>query len=214
MFVKAKRPGYQDGYGQESADDGCGDGSQRQQVAQRGQDARGAPQCARGRAAQEEEIAMAHNVAPAPSEAERHGLYERDYYTWALRQARALKERRIEALDWEHLAEEVEDLGRSEKRAVKSQLVRLLSHLLKWRYQPERRHEGWRVSVENTRDETRDLLADNPGLAPELPGLVSKAYKLARREARANTCLADASFPQLCPWTVEQVLAEDFWPES
>ncbi len=60
-----------------------------------------------------------------------NSLYERDYYTWALEQARALQERRIEEVDWENLAEEIGDLGRSEARSVRSQLARLLAHLLK-----------------------------------------------------------------------------------
>ena len=64
---------------------------------------------------------MAHNGMPAPPE-ERQDLYERDYYTWVVEQARALKQRRIEMLDWQNLAEEVEDLGRSEKRELRSRL--------------------------------------------------------------------------------------------
>jgi hypothetical protein len=140
--------------------------------------------------------------------------YEHDYYHWTLEQARALRERRVEALDWERLAEEVEDLGRSEKRAVKSQLVRLILHLLKWRCEPQRRNDGWRVSVENSRDEIHDLLADNPSLRPELIGILGRAYKIARRDARAGTGQADSSFPQTCPWSLEELLAEDFWPEA
>jgi hypothetical protein len=139
--------------------------------------------------------------------------YQTDYYGWTLKQARALRDRRAEALDWDRLAEEVEDLGRSEKRSVKSQLVRLLLHLLKWNYQPRRRNESWRVSIENARDEIHDLLDDNPSLRPELEAIASKAYKIARRDARAETRLPDATFPQACPWAIEQMLSEDFWPE-
>jgi hypothetical protein len=151
--------------------------------------------------------ALPHPVGPTDDH------YQTDYYGWTLKQARALHDRRTEALDWDRLAEEVEDLGRSEKRGVKSQLVRLLLHLLKWNYQPRRRDESWRVGIENARDEIHDLLKENPTPRPELEAIALKAYRIARRDARAETRLPDATFPQACPWAIEQLLSEDFWPE-
>lgn len=141
-----------------------------------------------------------------------YALHEADFYTWAGETAKSLRALRPAGIDWESVAEEVEDLGRSERRALKSQLHRLLQHLLKWEHQPERRSDSWRVSVENARDEIRDALEDNPGLGAELPDLIEKAYRLARREACAETGLADAMFPQACPWTFDQVVDNNFWP--
>src|SRR5215471_12924999 len=88
-----------------------------------------------------------------------HGnLYERDYYTWALEQARALQERRAERLDWDNLGEEVADLARRDVHSLRSQLARLLAHLLKWQHQPRRRSNSWRASIRTARREMRDLL--------------------------------------------------------
>ncbi len=85
---------------------------------------------------------MAHHVVEVPRAEAREDLYERDYYSWALEQAQALRARRTEALDWENLAEEVEGLGRGEVRELESRLEVLLVHLLKWRYQPKKRRRS------------------------------------------------------------------------
>ncbi len=85
---------------------------------------------------------MAHHVVDVPGAEAREDLYERDYYSWALEQAQALRARRTEALDWENLAEEVEGLGRGEVRELESRLEVLLVHLLKWRYQPKKRRRS------------------------------------------------------------------------
>ncbi|HJU10872.1 MAG TPA: DUF29 domain-containing protein, partial [Candidatus Binataceae bacterium] len=97
-----------------------------------------------------------------------NSLYERDYYTWILEQQRALYERRVEDLDWMNLAEEVGDLGRSEARGLRSQMARLLAHLLKWQLQPSRRTNSWRASIRGARDRIRELLDESPGLKSRL----------------------------------------------
>jgi Domain of unknown function DUF29 len=157
--------------------------------------------------------AVAHGSQRFASRFSSYALHEADFYTWAGETAKGLRTLRPAGIDWESVAEEVEDLGRSERRALKSQLHRLLQHLLKWEHQPEGRNASWRVSVENARDEIRDVLADNPGLGAELPDLIEKAYRLARREASAETGLPDSRFPRACPWTFDQVMDSDFWPE-
>ena len=163
---------------------------------------------------------MVHNETQSASEVQGpKDLYERDYYTWALEQARALRERRAEALDWEMLAEEVEDLARSEARTLKSQLARLLAHLLKWHFQAARRTRSeatansWRGSIEDARDDIRDLLEESPGLKNRLPELFVKAYAAAVRRARRETRLDKSVFPAQCPWSFEQATDEQFWPE-
>jgi hypothetical protein len=150
----------------------------------------------------------------------RDNLYERDYYTWSIDQARALQERRVDALDWENLADEVGDLGRNVARSVKSQLARLLTHLLKWRFEAERRKhsettaKSWRISIGNARDEVLDLLQENPGLKPQVPELFARAYRRALNRAQRETGLGSSMFPASCPWTFEQAMDEDFWPEA
>jgi hypothetical protein len=139
--------------------------------------------------------------------------YDTDFYAWAQQQAQALRAKDWGALDLKHLAEEVEDLRKTERRGVRSQLRLILSHLLKWVYQPEKRTESWRSTIANGRVLVQEDLEDLPSLAPELEILVAWAYPRARRDAVKDTSLPLATLPEVCPWSVEQVLAEDFWPE-
>ncbi|MGO9059948.1 MAG: DUF29 domain-containing protein [Candidatus Binataceae bacterium] len=155
---------------------------------------------------------MARNVIPVPSK-ERQELYERDYYTWAMEQARALKQHRIETLDWQNLAEEVEDLGRSEKRELRSRLEVLLAHLLKWQFQPKRRSKSWKATIAVQRVRLRRHLRDNPGLNRFVPDLLAEAYDTARIEVAGRLSTAEESkLPTSCPWTFEQVVDETFQP--
>jgi hypothetical protein len=140
--------------------------------------------------------------------------YDTDFYAWAQRQAQALRAKDWGSLDLKHLAEEVEDLRKTERRGVHSQLRLILSHLLKWVYQPEKRTESWRSIITNGRVLVQEDLEDLPSLAPELETLAAWAYPRARRDAVKDTSLPLATFPEVCPWSVEQVLAEDFWPEE
>lgn len=162
---------------------------------------------------------MAHKLMPAAVTEDRESLYARDYYTWALEQGRALRERRPDALDWDNLAEELEDLARSDARSLKSQLARLMAHLLKWqlraapRKRSKRTANSWRASIEGVRDEIRDLLDESPGLKRLMPELFRKAFPMAVNRAGQETGLAKSVFPSSCPWSFEQVMADDFWPE-
>ena len=102
-------------------------------------------------------------------------LYQRDYYTWALQQARALRARSAEALDWENLAEEVEGLARAEAWELENRLEILLVHLLKWRYQPAKRSRSWRLMIREQRHRLAQLIDENPGLRSTLQD-VTAAY--------------------------------------
>jgi uncharacterized protein DUF29 len=157
---------------------------------------------------------MSKNLMPASKSRLREGLYERDYYTWALEQARALQERRIAELDWENLAEEVGDLGRSEARGLSSQLARLLAHLLKWQLQPTRRTNRWRGSIRGARDAIREFLDESPGLKPWLPELFEKTYRAGVNQAIEETNLDVSRFPAASPWTFNEAMNEDFWPRA
>jgi Domain of unknown function DUF29 len=141
-------------------------------------------------------------------------LYDTDFDAWAQQQAAALRAKDWSALDLDHLAEEVEELRKTERKAVRSQLRRLTSHLLKWAYQPARRSDSWQTTIDDARRLVADGLDDGRGLAEQLPILLAEAYPKARREAAKDTRLPLATFPDLCPWTVAQVLDEDFLPEA
>lgn len=136
--------------------------------------------------------------------------YESDLYEWTKEQADALRRRAQNALDWDNLAEEIESLGTSQRSEIRSRLKVLLVHLLKWSHQPELRSAGWRGSIREARDQIEDVLDDNPSLRVYPAECLTKAYARARRRALDETGLL--SLPENCPWTIEDVLAEDFWP--
>jgi hypothetical protein len=152
------------------------------------------------------------SAALPPSE-----LYERDYYTWIQEQVRALRERRVEDLDWPNLAEEIEDLGKSEKRGLKSRITRLLEHLLKMAYASDRvwqsNSRGWELSVENAREAAGELVEENPGLRPYLDELFAGAYRTARRDTLKALRLPNSAIPETPPWTFEQVIDNLFVPK-
>jgi hypothetical protein len=144
-------------------------------------------------------------------------LYSRDYYAWACEQAHALRERHFEALDFEHLWQEVEDLAKSERRELRSRLMRVLAHLLKCQFQSGRRSLSWEGTLASQRTEIAALFHDSPSLERELPEIVEQAYSLALRVAGKEMRLKreqwQSLFPAQCPWSAEQILDEDFYPE-
>jgi hypothetical protein len=139
-------------------------------------------------------------------------LYETDFHAWTRQQAALLRAKRFSELDETHLCEELDDLGRSERRSLVSHLGVLLGHLLKWQYQPGHpNRKSWRVTINEQRLQVETLLADNPSLRPQLATLLEKAYRSGLNLAVAETPLDYDAFPKACPWTEEQVLG-DHWP--
>ena len=142
--------------------------------------------------------------------------YDTDFYAWTQAQDAAIRAKDVAALDIEHLAEEVEDLGRSQRKAVRSHLRNLVMHLLQWTYQPEGRPErgrSWRASIRNARREIADELRDSPSLRHLPARVLPEVYPEAREDAAADTGLPLVTFPEACPWPVEQMVDGDFWPE-
>lgn len=140
-------------------------------------------------------------------------LYDHDFYAWANEQVGLLRAGKLSEADLEHIAEEIESMGKSEKRELISRLTVLLLHLLKWEFQPMRRGASWRLSIANTRDALTDHLADNPSLRSVLEASVETAYRRARRDAALETGLSENTFPTVCPWSFSQMMDENFWPE-
>ena len=140
--------------------------------------------------------------------------YEKDVVAWAMEQAALLRAGNLSALDIEHVAEEIEDVGKSEKRELASRMAVLLSHLLKWLHQPGQRCSSWSRSLK----EQRKAIAAAMRQAPSLKASLSDADWLAGVWADAVTKAVDEtgldSFPEDCPWTMAQVLTEDFFPEA
>lgn len=142
-----------------------------------------------------------------------HVAYESDYYGWTQEQAALLREGRINQLDLQNLAEEIEDMGKAAKRSLRSHLHVLLAHLLKWEYQPHYPYKrSWELTIDEQRDSIIDLLADNLGLTPKIPELTAFAYRSALRSAEKETGLPQKTFPKECPWGFEQMTNFDYWP--
>jgi hypothetical protein len=123
-----------------------------------------------------------------------------------------LRAGRLSEADIAHIAEEIESLGKTEKRELVSRLRVLLLHLLKWQFQPSYRSASWRTSILNTRDELAVHLQDNPSLKSQIGDAMDVAYRRAVLDAVAETSLPKAGFPAAAPWSFEQVMDEDFWP--
>lgn len=140
-------------------------------------------------------------------------LYDRDFYAWANEQAGLLRAGKLSSADIENIAEEIESMGKTERRELISRLTILLCHLLKWQYQPSRRGASWEVTIANQRRAVARLLVDNPSLKSKLPEAIDAAYIDARGDAYAETGLPKATFPAACPWTHDRIADEGFWPD-
>jgi hypothetical protein len=138
--------------------------------------------------------------------------HDTDFYSWTQEQAALLRQGRLNELDIAHLIEEVEDMGRSEKRELESRLAVLLMHLLKWQYQPERRGNSWEGTIRVQRKSLKKVLKQNPGLKPSLSESLWDSYDDARLLAMKKTGLPLKTFPTECPWILERVLDDEFWP--
>lgn len=137
--------------------------------------------------------------------------YDIDFYAWAMKSAELLRQRRWSELDVNNLAEEIEALGRSEKRELASRMAVLLLHLLKYAYQPELRCGSWRGSIAEQRHRIASLLEDSPSLRSTLTDIVKREYSNARHKALLETGLA--VLPESCPFTPERIMDPDFWPD-
>ncbi len=139
--------------------------------------------------------------------------YQKDFYSWTCEQAELLRAGRFNELDVSNLIEEIETMGRSEKRELESRLTVLLVHLLKWQYQPTRRGRSWQLTIQEQRLEFFDVLNDNPGLKPQLQALLTHSYQKAKIRASKETGLDLDVFPSACPWEFAQLMDDAFLPD-
>ena len=141
-------------------------------------------------------------------------LYSTDFSTWISQTAQLLRERRWHDIDVANLIDEVEDLGKSERRAIDSQLTRLLLHLLKWQYQPQRRSDSWLDSITDARTQIDLAIQDSPSLKGYPAEQLEESYRRARRQAAIQTKLEISVFPQTCQYSLDLVVADDWLPEG
>lgn len=139
-------------------------------------------------------------------------LYEQDFHAWTLRNAELIRQGRIDEVDLEHLAEELEDMGASRQQQLESRLRILLGHLLKWQFQPERRSRSWQATIKEQRYAIRRLLDKNPSLQSKWAETLTDAYRLGVLLAMRETDLDETVFPADCPYADPEILDEGFWP--
>jgi hypothetical protein len=120
----------------------------------------------------------------------------------------------LAAADVDHIAEEIEGIGKTEKRELVSRSTVLLLHLLKWQCQPGLRNSSWEAGIAVQRIKLADRLVDNPSLKPKIPEAIDMAYRVGVIEAAAETGLGKTTFPEACPWRFEQVMDPAFWPDA
>jgi hypothetical protein len=139
-------------------------------------------------------------------------LYDSDFNSWIQQHILLLKESRLNEIDTTHLIEELEDMGKSNKRELKSRLRVLIAHLLKWQYQAEQRSTSWKSSIREHRKELSFLLKDIPSLKNAVDDAVVEIYDDAVEWASDETAIAKQIFPSQCPYTQKQLLDKDFYP--
>jgi Domain of unknown function DUF29. len=142
-------------------------------------------------------------------------LYDRDYFAWTQQQALMLRSGKLSGVDTQHLAEEIEDLGRSEKRALASRMIVLLAHLLKWQYQPALRSKSWQRTITTQRKDVNYELAGSPSLKPLLndPDWLDIVWSKATVVASNETGIDLVIFPENLPWNMADVMRDGWLPE-
>jgi len=141
-------------------------------------------------------------------------LYDRDFYQWALKNAELMRQGRLSEVDVANIAEELESMGKSQKRELISRLSVLIMHLLKWQYQPKKRSKSWLRSIIAQRADLSLLIDDSPSLKSEIVLSVARAYSLALVKFDNETGISSKkNLPTSCPYTFEQLMDDDFLPE-
>lgn len=140
--------------------------------------------------------------------------YEKDVIAWAQEQATLLRSGRFTDLDIQHIAEEIEDVGKSEQRELANRMAILLSHLLKWEFQPERRGASWETTIHTQRNSVERRIRKTPSLKSSLadPDWWADAWDDAVEAASKETGLSYSDFPDKCPWSPEEVMDHSFFP--
>jgi Domain of unknown function DUF29 len=151
-------------------------------------------------------------MASPPASLAAPNLYTTDFYAWTQAQVGWLRSRQWDRVDLDNLVEEIESLGRQERRELVNRLAILLGHLLKWQFQPEHQGNSWLATLQEQRLQIKLLLQENPSLKPYTEAALQTAYDLGIALATRETNLPFATFPEHCPYALEQVLNEGFLP--
>ena len=142
-----------------------------------------------------------------------NNLYELDYYLWIEDVLKKIQEKRWDEMDWGNLWEEIDDMGKSQKQRLTSNLRILLMHLLKWEFQAEKRTNSWKYTIIEHRRRILEQLEYSPSLKNYLYSNFEATYQKARKDASLETNLSLNTFPEECPYTVDAILAENWFLE-
>jgi Domain of unknown function DUF29 len=139
--------------------------------------------------------------------------YDKDFYAWALHNAKLLRQGKFEEIDVDNMAEEIESMGGREKRELVNRMATLIMHLLKWQFQSDWRSNSWKYTVKEQRIQIIDLLDESPSLKRELISKFNHIYEKALVMAVAETGIPEKNFPLKNPYSLDQCLDDEFFPE-
>jgi hypothetical protein len=152
-------------------------------------------------------------TAIQPTSVTNSNLYNEDFYLWIETTAKQLKNGNFSEIDLANLIEEIESMGRSEKRALKSNLLVLLMHLLKYKYQPKKCSNSWLSTIFEHRRRLKEELTESPSLKSHFLEIFNECYQDARKQASLETGLSLDTFPMDSPFTIDESLNQDYLPE-
>ena len=142
--------------------------------------------------------------------------HDEDFYGWAMAEASLLRQHKWNELDIEHLAEELESMGASERRELISRMAQLIFHLLKWQHQPDFREfnkRSWEASIQEQRKKVKKLIVDNPSFKPNMEDFVADSYEDSILLIKKETPIDLKLLPAQCPYTFDQIMNDEFYPE-
>ena len=141
--------------------------------------------------------------------------YESDVVAWANEQAALIRAGHFDKLDLINIAEEIEDVGKSEQRELASRMAVLLAHILKWKFQPQKRSVSWTLTIKEQRRLLVRRVQKTPSLSPILsdPEWVDEIWVDAKALAEKETGLDMSTYPEICPWSMADVLTPDWLPD-
>ncbi|GAO97497.1 hypothetical protein Cva_00129 [Caedimonas varicaedens] len=139
--------------------------------------------------------------------------HDEDNYGWAVHTAQLLRDKKMNEVDFDGLIEELEEMGISNKHAMISRLALVLTHLLKWQFQPTMRGHSWIYTIREHRKQAKYYLEDNPSLKSKLNEMITRSYNVALDKAARETNLPAKNFPTECPYTFDQIMNDNFYPE-
>ena len=139
--------------------------------------------------------------------------YDQDFYFWITKNVELLRNGYLAEIDIEHIAEELESMGKRDLRELRSRLQVLVMHLLKWKYQPDKQSKSWSRTIDQQRNEIENLLLDSPSLRGQLVNALDIVYAKAKQNAHQETGLPENLFPNDCPFQLTEILDQNFFPD-